>query len=127
MKIKVKKPEIPVALFKVDREKLIPCYIPEFEGKNNYEHNILSLILSNADFENGSIYDTQQMAEEIAMLKLSETGKDRYYAEFYVAQISSDASQKGLFNYEYLGDTKWDYGHYVRYSKSPLNKKKDRK
>ena len=124
MRIKIKKPDVPVVEFKVDRTKLIPCYIPEMEGWNNYKHNVLALILANTDFENGTIYDTRQMAAEIAMCTPEDAEKHRYELEFVVSQVSFDASRKGFFQYEYLGDNKWDYGHYVRYFKSPIKKNK---
>ena len=123
MKMKIKSPDTPVAIFKVDRTKLIPCYIPEFEGHMFSVHALVSLIKNNVDFYTDSIYDTQQMAQELWMYRDEEEDTHRYNAEFAVSQLSSAASQAGLFYYEYLGDTADDYGHYVRYSFSPINKK----
>jgi len=123
MKMKIKSPDTPVATFKVDRTKLIPCSIPQFEGEMFSIHGLVALMLNNIDFYNDSIYDTQQMAQELWMYRDEDEDTQRYNAEFYVSQLSSAASQKGLFYYEYLGDDKDDYGHYVRYSFSPINKK----
>jgi len=120
MKMKIKSPETPVATFKVDRTKLIPCYIPEFEGEFFAIHGIFAMLMSNIDFDNGNIYSTRQIAEELSLLNGNEIEYARQYMETHINEYLYRASVMGLFDYEYLGDDENDYGHYIRFSKMPV-------
>ena len=123
--MKIRKQDIPAAIFRIDKAKPILPYIPEMEGWSCNMHNLLSLILHNADFENGTVYDTQQFAEEITMQSPEDAARVRYNAEFYIAKALEEAARKNVLGYEYLGDDQDDYGHYVRFFKSPIIKEGD--